>query len=234
MSQFQFCQNLRAFWSKLFSLEITLKNVTFKCLSITGKVNKSHSSIIFWTIYHSFMVNITLKKMSICFKLQKWNKKFLMFTDFVNSQSFKKSWFCKKVLEMKTLPMLLSLTRPSILMVSLGQNQIVMKAGKHFLTIFLQPFPWSVGCTVDSMTSWQTQREILCRGKIRKIVLRKKVRNKSDDRDDVTLVTKTRRRGIFGFQPGIFGVTQLIVNENILFSDLERTFQKQFCVSFQN
>ena len=43
-----------------------------------------------------------------------------------------------------------------------------------------------------------------------------------------------RRRGIFGFQPGIFPVTQLMNYENILFSNLDRTFQKQFCDSSPN
>ena len=43
-----------------------------------------------------------------------------------------------------------------------------------------------------------------------------------------------RRRGSFGYQPGIFCVTQLMNNENMLFSNLNSTFQNQFCVSFKN
>ena len=36
----------------------------------------------------------------------------------------------------------------------------------------------------------------------------------------------------FGHQPEIFRVTQLINCKNILFINLYRKFQKQFCVSF--
>ena len=42
------------------------------------------------------------------------------------------------------------------------------------------------------------------------------------------------RRGSFGHQPGIFCVTQLMNYENIFFINLDRTFHRQFCVSFQN
>ena len=44
--------------------------------------------------------------------------------------------------------------------------------------------------------------------------------------------SKIRRRGIFGFKPGIFRVMQLMIDDNILFSILNRTLQKQFCVCF--
>ena len=43
-----------------------------------------------------------------------------------------------------------------------------------------------------------------------------------------------RKRGQFGFQPGVFRVTQLMNCENILFINLDRAFKKQFCNSFQN
>ena len=46
--------------------------------------------------------------------------------------------------------------------------------------------------------------------------------------------SKIRRRGIFGFLPGIVRVTQLMNSENILFNNLDRTFQKQLCNIFPN
>ena len=48
------------------------------------------------------------------------------------------------------------------------------------------------------------------------------------------VISQINRRGIFGFQPGFFCATELIVNECILLSNLDRMFQKQFCVSFPN
>ena len=42
-----------------------------------------------------------------------------------------------------------------------------------------------------------------------------------------------RRRGIFGFQPGIFHVTQLMNYENILFSNIDSTFKNSFASAFQ-
>ena len=41
----------------------------------------------------------------------------------------------------------------------------------------------------------------------------------------VLLISEIRRRGIFGSQPQIFCLTQLILNKSILLSNLEKTFQ---------
>ena len=47
-------------------------------------------------------------------------------------------------------------------------------------------------------------------------------------------ISKIMRRGIFKFQTGTFRVAQLLNYDNILFCNLDRTFQKQCCVSFSN
>ena len=50
----------------------------------------------------------------------------------------------------------------------------------------------------------------------------------------VVLWTKDQEERIFGSQPLIIRITQLIFNGSILLSTLEMTFQKQFCVRFAN
>ena len=44
--------------------------------------------------------------------------------------------------------------------------------------------------------------------------------------------SKISRRGIFGYQPEIFRVTQLIFIESMLLSNPDNTFQKHFFISF--
>ena len=44
--------------------------------------------------------------------------------------------------------------------------------------------------------------------------------------------SEIRRRERFGSQPEIFRVTQLMLKESIILSNLNRTFQKEFCINF--